>query len=450
MIYKPHNYQTYSKEYVIEHPKSGLFLDMGLGKTIITLSAIEELIYDRFEVDKVVILAPPNVARDTWPDEIEKWDHLKYLRVSMCLGNQKERIEGLQQEADIYIISNCLVDWLVNFMKVSKMRFDLLVIDELSAFKSASSNRFRALKKVAPTFKRIVGLTGTPAPNNLIDLWPQMYILDQGERLGKTITGYKNRYFYPEKYNGHIVYKWGLLQGSEESIYQAIGDVVISMKAKDYLQMPDRIDHVVEVEMGEKEKQNYKELKKEYCLELEGKDILAVNAAVLSGKLLQMASGAIYDIDQNVINIHDRKLEALDRILEEGKRLLVVYQYKHSLSRIIERYRGKLRLREYKCKKDKDDWNKSDIDILLIHPKACKYGLNLQEGGSTVVWFDMTWSLDDYLQTNARLWRQGQKETVVIHHMVCKGTIDEKVIKALEGKENSQEALIKAVKAEMR
>ncbi|MEG2898260.1 MAG: DEAD/DEAH box helicase [Eubacterium sp.] len=450
MIYKPHNYQTYSKEYVIEHPKSGLFLDMGLGKTIITLSAIEELIYDRFEVDKVVILAPPNVARDTWPDEIEKWDHLKYLRVSMCLGNQKERIEGLQQEADIYIISNCLVDWLVNFMKVSKMRFDLLVIDELSAFKSASSNRFRALKKVAPTFKRIVGLTGTPAPNNLIDLWPQMYSLDQGERLGKTITGYKNRYFYPEKYNGHIVYKWGLLQGSEESIYQAIGDVVISMKAKDYLQMPDRIDHVVEVEMGEKEKQNYKELKKEYCLELEGKDILAVNAAVLSGKLLQMASGAIYDIDQNVINIHDRKLEALDRILEEGKRLLVVYQYKHSLSRIIERYRGKLRLREYKCKKDKDDWNKSDIDILLIHPKACKYGLNLQEGGSTVVWFDMTWSLDDYLQTNARLWRQGQKETVVIHHMVCKGTIDEKVIKALEGKENSQEALIKAVKAEMR
>lgn len=450
--YKPYDYQIFSQKYVTEHPRAGLFLDMGLGKTAITLSSIDELMYDNLEIEKVLIIAPPKVAQSTWPEELSKWEHLKYLRESMCLGSEKERINGFEQDADIYIGSNGSVVWIVDYIKKHGLKFDMLVIDELSAFKSTKTKRFRALKKIAPSFKRIVGLTGTPAPNNLIDLWPQMYILDKGDRLGKTITGYKNRYFYPENYNGHIVYKWGLLPGSEDAIYKAIGDMVISMKAKDYLKMPDRVDNIIKVKMSPKELNAYKALKREYCLELEGKDIMAANAAVLSGKLLQMASGAIYDVDGNVVQIHERKLETLDKIIEEanGKKILVVYQYKHSLSRIIDRYQGKLRIKEYQNNEDKKDWNNGDIDVLLIHPKSCKYGLNLQQGGSTMVWFDLTWSLDDYLQTNARLWRQGQKNTVVIHHILCAGTLDEKALLALQAKEGVQEALINAVKAEIR
>lgn len=451
-VYRPHEYQNYSKDYIIGHPSCGLFLDMGLGKTSIALTAIDELMYEHMSLKRVLIIAPPKVAQDTWPEEINKWEHLKNLRLSMCLGNEKKRVEGLLADADVYVVSNSVVDWLIDFIKKNRLFFGMLVIDELSAFKSTKSNRFRSLKKIRPFFKRVVGLTGTPVPNGLIDLWPQIYLLDQGERLGKTVTNYRSRYFYPLKYNGHIVYEYGLQEGAEDKIYQAVSDITVSMKNTDYLNMPERIDNIVKVRMSPQERRLYDTLKREYCLELEGKDILADNAAVLSGKLLQMASGAIYDVDSNVIEIHSRKLLALDGIIEEanGKKLLLVYQYKHSLKRIYERYGKKLDIREYKCPNDKKDWNNGKIDILLIHPKACKYGLNLQHGGSTMLWYDLTWSLDDYLQTNARLWRQGQKDTVIIHHLACEGTIDEKVLLALQNKEITQESLINAVKAEIR
>ncbi len=452
MIYKPHDYQIKAKEFIIDHPYAGLLLDMGLGKTSITLTAINELIYDRFEVERVLVIAPPTVAEDTWSGEALKWEHLKHLKVSVCLGNEKKRMAALNTDADIFVLSNAVVPWLVDYMKQSGLRFDMLVIDELSAFKSSNSNRFRALKRMRKTFDRVVGLTGTPAPNGLIDLWPQIFLLDMGEALGKTITRYRQSYFYPAKQNGHIVYEWGLKDGSEELIYEKLNPFCLSMKNVDYLDMPKRVDNFVEVRLNKKEREVYNHLKREYCLSLGGTEITAANAAVLSGKLLQMDSGAIYDDAGEVIELHHRKLDALKHLIEEanGKPVIVVYNYKHSLFRLSEALTGDLRVRVYKDASDKEDWNNGRIDVLLIHPKSCKYGLNLQHGGSTLIWFDLTWSLDDYLQTNARIWRQGQDETVVIHHIVCKGTMDEKVVKALQGKDKTQNALLRAIKAEIK
>lgn len=416
------------------------------------MTALYELKYENFEIDSAVVFAPPKVVEATWIEEAGKWDHLSDLELSMCIGDEKKRVEGLTRKADVYVLSNAVVPWFVTWMLKEKRTFDVLVIDELSAFKSTQAIRFRALKRVRGKFSRYIGLTGTPTPNGLIDLWPQIFLLDGGISLGKTVSSFREHYFYPKKKNGHIVYEWGLKEGSEDKIYDRLRDTCISMKNTEYLKMPDRIDNFVRVNMSRKERKVYDELKKEYCLDIGSSEITAANAAVLSGKLLQMDSGALYDDEGVVVTIHDRKLDALEELIKEanGKPMIVVYNYKHSLSRIIDRFSDVCRLRVYNNPEDKKDWNNGKIDVLMIHPKSCKYGLNLQRGGSTMIWFDLTWSLDDYLQTNARVWRQGQENTVVIHHLVCEGTIDDKVIKALEGKENTQKALLNAIKAEIR
>lgn len=446
-----HDYQNAAVDFVIQNPSAGLLLEMGLGKTSITLTAIADLMYDYFSVESVLVIAPPKVAEDTWSEETRKWAQLCDLEVAVCLGTPAQRKKLLQSNADIFVISNANVPWTFDFIREAGLKFDMLVIDELSAFKSTNTARFRVLKKYRKHFNRIVGLTGTPAPNGLIDLWAQIYLLDGGESLGKTVTGFKNTFFYPVKYNGHIVYEWGIKEGSEEEIYKRIVGTCISMKSADYLKMPERLDNIKTVKLNQAEKEQYDYLKKQYCLDIGEDEITAANAAVLSGKLLQMASGAIYDDNGKILGIHDRKLEALEQLIEEanGKPVIVVYSYKHSLSRIQERFSDKAQVRVYKDAKDKEDWNNGKIDLLLIHPKACKYGLNLQQGGSTLVWFDLTWSLDDYLQTNARVWRQGQRDTVVIHHIVSAATIDEKVIKAIQDKDETQNALLRAVRAEI-
>lgn len=402
------------------------------------------------EVNKVLVIAPLRVAEDTWSTEVDKWDHLKHLKISKILGNQKQRLRALTLKADIYVTNRENVNWLVKeYFK--NWTFDMVVIDELSSFKSSKAVRFRQLKKVRPYFKRIVGLTGTPAPNSLIDLWPQVYLLDGGKRLGKTITGYKQQYFSPGRSNGYIVYDWRLKKGAEEAIYQRIGDICISMKAKDYLNLPERIDNLIEINLPTDAINKYKQLEKDLVIELGEDDITAANAAVLTNKLLQMANGAIYSEDKQVIEIHEEKLKALEDIVEaaNGKPVLVFYAYKHDYSRIMNY------LKSYKPKgledsKDIEKWNKGEIPILLVHPASAGHGLNLQYGGNIIVWFGLTWSLELYQQANARLHRQGQKETVIIHHLIAKGTVDEDVMKALAGKEVNQNMLLEAIKARIK
>ncbi len=443
MKYIPHDYQEYAKDWIIEKEKSGLLLDMGLGKSIITLTAIDDLMFDYFEISKVLVIAPLRVAESTWDEEINKWDHLKGLRLSKILGSEKERIKGLYAQADIYIINRENVVWLVDKLK-SSWDFDMIVIDEISSFKSHKSQRFKALRKVRPLVNRIVGLTGTPSPNGLIDLWSQVYLLDGGERLGKTITGYRDRYFLPDKRNQHIIFSYKLKEEAEDRIYEKIEDICISMKAKDYLNLPERINNIVSVTLKDKEK--YKKLERDLLLELEEGDIVANNAAGLTNKLLQFANGAIYDEDGDVTIIHDDKLNALDDLIEaaNGKPVLVFYSFIHDKDRIKARYKNAKIL---KTAEDIKKWNKGEIEILLAHPASAGHGLNLQSGGHIIIWFGLTWSLELYMQANARLDRQGQKETVIIHHLVAKDTVDEDVIKALENKEIGQEALLQAVKA---
>ncbi len=443
MKYIPHDYQEYAKDWIIEKEKSGLLLDMGLGKSIITLTAIDDLMFDYFEISKVLVIAPLRVAESTWDEEINKWDHLKGLRLSKILGSEKERIKGLYAPADIYIINRENVVWLVDKLK-SSWDFDMIVIDEISSFKSHKSQRFKALRKVRPLVNRIVGLTGTPSPNGLIDLWSQVYLLDGGERLGKTITGYRDRYFLPDKRNQHIIFSYKLKEEAEDRIYEKIEDICISMKAKDYLNLPERINNIVSVTLKDKEK--YKKLERDLLLELEEGDIVANNAAGLTNKLLQFANGAIYDEDGDVTIIHDDKLNALDDLIEaaNGKPVLVFYSFIHDKDRIKARYKSAKIL---KTAEDIKKWNKGEIEILLAHPASAGHGLNLQSGGHIIIWFGLTWSLELYMQANARLDRQGQKETVIIHHLVAKDTVDEDVIKALENKEIGQEALLQAVKA---
>lgn len=443
MKYIPHDYQEYAKDWIIEKKKSGLLLDMGLGKSIITLTAIDDLMFDYFEISKVLVIAPLRVAESTWDEEINKWDHLKGLRLSKILGSEKERIKGLYAQADIYIINRENVVWLVDKLK-SSWDFDMVVIDEISSFKSHKSQRFKALRKVRPLVNRIVGLTGTPSPNGLIDLWSQVYLLDGGERLGKTITGYRDRYFLPDKRNRHIIFSYKLKEEAEDRIYEKIEDICISMKAKDYLNLPERINNIVSVTLKDKEK--YKKLERDLLLELEEGDIVANNAAGLTNKLLQFANGAIYDEDGDVTIIHDDKLNALDDLIEaaNGKPVLIFYSFIHDKDRIKARYKNAKIL---KTAEDIKKWNKGEVQILLAHPASAGHGLNLQSGGHIIIWFGLTWSLELYMQANARLDRQGQKETVIIHHLVAKDTVDEDVIKALENKEIGQEALLQAVKA---
>ncbi len=447
MKYNPHDYQRYAAEFIISHPVAALLLDMGLGKTSITLTAINDLLFDRFEVHKVLVVAPLRVARDTWSAEIEKWEHLKNLRYSVVVGTAQERISALSTPADIYIINRENIQWLVEESGLP-LDYDMAVIDELSSFKNHQSKRFKAFMKVRPKLKRIVGLTGTPAGNGLMDLFAEFKLLDMGERLGRFIGQYRNTYFQPDKRNGMVIYSYKPLPDAEQRIYDKISDITISMKATDHLTMPELIFSEYTVQLSDKEREKYERLKKYFVLPEDSGEITAANAASLSNKLSQMANGAVYSDAGETVHIHDRKLDALEDIIESlnSRPLLVAYWFKHDLERIRKRFE----IREIKSSADISDWNSGKIPVALIHPASAGHGLNLQSGGSALVWFGLTWSLELYQQTNARLWRQGQTaDTVVIQHIVAKGTIDEQIMKALKTKDTTQAALITAVKAEV-
>ena len=450
MKYKPYDYQEYATQWILDKEKAGLLLDMGMGKSVITLTAIDELMFDYFEVSKVLVIAPLRVAESTWDEEAAKWDHLEHLKISKVLGTEKERINALYTKADIYIINRENVKWLVD--KCGKdWPFDMLVIDELSSFKSHRAQRFKALRKVRPFMKRVVGLTGTPAPNGLIDLWSQIYLLDGGERLGKTITGYRERYFLPDKRNQHIVFTYKLKEGAEEAIYEKLSDICVSMKAEDYLKLPERINNIIPIYLPKEAKEKYDQLERDLLLPLKDSDIVANTAGVLANKLLQMANGAVYDEDGDVQEIHNAKLKALEDTIEaaNGKPVLIFYSYKHDLDR-IKKHLKRDDLTVLDTAEDIKKWNEGKIPIMLAHPASAGHGLNLQAGGNIIIWFGLTWSLELYSQANARLYRQGQKQNVIIHHLVAKDTMDEDVMKALEGKEVGQEALLNAVKARVR
>lgn len=446
MKYNPHEYQRYATDFILSHPVSAVLLEMGLGKSVISLSAIFDLCLDRFEIRKVLIIAPLRVARDTWPSEIKKWDHLKGLSYSVAVGTENERKDALMKRATLYIINRENIDWLVNKSGVP-FDFDMVVVDELSSFKSYSAKRFKSLLKVRPGVKRIVGLTGTPSSNGLMDLWAQFRVLDLGHRLGRYITHYRNIYFVPDKRNGEIVFSYKPQPGAEEKIYSQISDITISMKSSDYLKMPECVINTVPVYLNEKERAIYSGFRDDMVASLGAEEIDAVNAAVLSGKLLQMANGAVYDEKNKAHFIHDRKLDALEDLIEgaNGKPVLIAYWFKHDLDRIQKRFP----VRQLKSSKDIEEWNEGEIPVAVIHPASAGHGLNLQSGGSTLVWFGLTWSLELYQQTNARLYRQGQKDTVVIHHIITKDTIDEDVMTALTKKEKTQASLIDAVKAKL-
>lgn len=446
MKYKPHSYQEYAIRYIETHPISALLIDMGLGKTSITLTAIRNLLFDSFEVCKVLVIAPLRVAKNTWTDEIKKWEHLSTLTYSLIVGNENERLSALNEQTDIYIINRENVDWLVN-KSGYKFDFDMVVIDELSSFKNHQSKRFKSLMKVRPIVKRIVGLTGTPSSNGLMDLFAEFKILDMGKRLGYFIGQYRNAYFKPDKMNGPIVYSYKPLPNAENAIYEKISDITVSMKANEYLKMPELLISNYVVELSNSEKNQYDEMKKSLVLEITDGEITASNAASLSNKLCQLSNGAIYDDEQNIVEIHDRKLDALEDIIESmnGKPLLVAYWYRHDLERIKSRFS----VREIKTSEDISDWNDGKIPVALIHPASAGHGLNLQNGGSSLVWFGLTWSLELYQQTNVRLYRQGQKNTVVIQHIITKGTIDEQILKALQKKNKTQADLIDAVRADL-
>ena len=447
-----HLYQRFCVDFIEKHPACGIFLDMGLGKTAITLTAISHLLYDSYEVSRVLIIAPLRVARDTWVAELAKWENLRALRMERILGTPKERIGALSRKAELYIINRENVEWLVKHFAGRKLPFDMLVIDELSSFKNSRAKRFLALKKVIGQFSRVVGLTGTPAPNGMEDLWPQVFLLDRGKRLGRTMHTYLDLFFTTP--NSWQPYKRELKPGAEADIYQRLSDICVSMRAADHLNMPERVDNIVELTLSPREEKLYRRMERDMLLPYADGDVLALNAATLAGKLLQLSNGAVYDEHHNIRVIHDRKLDALEDLIEaaNGKPVLVLYAYKHDLARIQERF-GRWSpetpdgVRELRTAQDMEDWNDGRIAIAVTQPAATGHGLNLQHGGSTIVWFGLNWSLELYEQANARLWRQGQRETVVIHHLVVKGTMDEQVMQALKDKATGQDALLHAVKA---
>ena len=445
MNFKPHDYQNYAIEYIKENPVTAVLLGLGMGKSVISLTAIADLLFDSFEIRNVLIIGPLRVARDSWPMEISKWDHLKHLTHAVAVGTLAERTAALSHHADITIINRENVHWLV---ESGNFDYDMVVIDELSSFKSHVSKRFKALMKVRPKVKRIVGLTGTPSSNGLMDLWAEFRLLDMGERLGKFITRYREAFFMPEKRNGMQVFSYKPRPDAEEEIYRRISDITISMKCTDHLNMPELISTQCEVVLSDDERKQYERLKSELVLTLSDEEITVPNAASLTNKLSQLANGAIYDDAKHVVEFHSRKLDALEDIIESanGNPLLVAYWFKHDLERIRKRFE----VREIKTSQDIIDWNAGKIPVAMIHPASAGHGLNLQSGGSTLVWFGLTWSLELYQQTNARLWRQGQTSgTVVIQHIITKGTIDERILKALSKKELTQNALIDAVKADL-
>lgn len=451
--FRPHSYQDYCIKKIIELKNVGLFLDMGLGKTIITLMAIKELKYHRFQVNKILIIAPKKVAEGTWQLEKDKWEETKNLRVSTVLGSEKQRIKALYTKSDIYIINRENVTWLVDFYK-NDWPFDMVVVDEFSSFKNHKAKRFVSLAAVKPHINRLVGLTGTPSPNSLSDLWSQLYLLDEGERLGKRYTGFRERYFDPGQRNGHVIFNYTAKKGSEESILGKISDICISMKAKDYLDLPEAIENEIPVILDSKAQKAYDELEKKMVLEMDNGEVIdAVSAAALSNKLLQLSNGAVYDEDHNWCEVHKAKLEAFIETIESlnGKPALVFYNFQHDKDRILEALKKlKLRVRVYKDVQDQKDWNEGKIDVLLTHPASSAYGLNLQQGGNHVIWFGLNWNYELYTQANKRLHRQGQKEKVIIHHLVTQGTRDEDVMEALKRKENVQNYVLESLKARIR
>ena len=453
MKYTPHDYQAYAINYIETHPIATVFLDMGLGKTSITLTAISNLLFDSFEVHRVLVIAPLRVARDTWTAEVDKWDHLQDLICSVAVGTEAQRKAALLRPADVYIINRENVQWLIEESGIP-FDFDMVVIDELSSFKNHNTKRFRALLKVRPKVCRIVGLTGTPASNGLMDLWAEFRLLDMGQRLGRFITKYRTDYFMPDKRNGQIVFSYKPLPNAEDAIYRKISDITISMKSTDHLNMPELVSSEHEVRLSDEEAERYTALKQELVLTLGDGEVTASNAASLSGKLSQMANGAIYDDAGNTIPIHDRKLDALEDIIEaaNGKPVLVAYWFKHDLERITARLKSqRIPFTRLDDSTSIRRWNNGEIPVALIHPASAGHGLNLQAGGSTLVWFGLTWSLELYQQTVARLWRQGQTaNTVVVQHIITKGTIDHRIMKALSQKEHTQTALIDAVKADLK
>ena len=445
MKFIPHDYQQYAIDFIESHKTAAVLLDMGLGKTVITLTALNDLLFDRFEISRILVIAPLRVARNTWPQEIGKWEHLKHLRYAVAVGAEKERLQALRQQASLCIINRENVPWLV---EKTNFNYDAIVIDELSSFKSWSSKRFKALMKVRPLAKRVIGLTGTPSGNGLMDLFAEFKVLDMGQRLGRFITKYRQDYFKPDKRNGSVVFSYVPLPGAEERIYEKIADITISMKASDHLRMPELIESEYSVRMNEAEKKIYTEMCEQLVLQMKGDEVTAANAGVLSGKLAQMANGAVYTDDDTTLHIHDRKLDALEDIIESmnGKPLLVAYWFRHDAERIEKRVPC-VRL---DSDESIDCWNRGEIPVALIHPASAGHGLNLQSGGSSLVWFGITWSLELYQQTVARLYRQGQNSnTVVVQHIIAKGTIDERILRALKRKDKTQAALIEAVKAEV-
>ena len=443
MKYIPYDYQSKATDFIVAHPISALLLDMGMGKSSITLTAIKKL-KDLGKIKKVLIIAPIRVAKTTWKNEILKWDHLKCLTYSIAVGDKNTRLKELNKSSDIYIINRENVEWLVNKSNIP-FDFDTVVIDELSSFKDYNSKRFKALISVRPKIKRIVGLTGTPTSNGIIDLFGEYKVLDQGKRLGNYISYYRKTYFTQDSW---CEYTWYLKPGAEEKIYKHISDITISMKALDHLKMPKLIINDIPVELDSNERRHYKEFKRHMVLDLNSQSVEAINNADLSGKLLQMANGSIYDGDKNYHTIHDKKLDALEDLIEQanGKNVLVAYWFQSDRDRILKRFPNAVDIRS---EKDIDNWNNKSISIGLIHPQSCGHGLNLQDGGSILVWFSLTWSLELYEQTNARLYRQGQKDTVIIYHIITKDTIDEAVLDALKNKSMTQQKLIDAVKMEV-
>lgn len=454
-----HDYQKACVEHIISHHYCGVFLDMGLGKTVSTLTAINYLMFDYLEINSVLVIAPKRVVGSVWQEEAEKWEHLKHLRFSKIIGTTRQRLKALYTKADIYIISRNNIAWLCALYGGGKLPFDMVVADELSSFKSYKSERFKALRGARPYLKRFVGLTGTPAPNGLIDLWPQIYLMDRGERLEKTISRYREKYFRPGQTNGHVVYSYNLMNDSEELIYNKIEDICISMKADDYLTMPLRTDNYIQLRMPEKLKKQYNDFEKNKVLDLikqednganEAVEISVINAAALSNKLLQFANGAVYDEERNVHAIHEIKLEALKEIIDDanGQPILVAWAYQFDRDR-IKNYLKKYEPRELKTDQDIKDWNAGKIKVMLAHPASAGHGLNLQAGGSIIVWYGQTWSLELYQQFNARLYRQGQQNGVVVHHLILQGTHDEDVIRALKAKDKKQNALMESIKAKI-
>ena len=446
MKFVPHPYQEYAIKRILDTPRVGLFLDMGLGKTVSALTAVDRLINDRFEVHRVLVIAPLRVAKLTWAAEVDKWDHLN-LNVSKVLGNESKRLRALTEKADIYVINRENVPWLVDLCKGKQWPFDMVIIDESSSFKNPRSLRFRALRKVLPQIKRMVLLTGTPSPRSLMDLWPQLYLLDRGERLGRTLTAYRSAYFRPGKSNGFTIYEWLPNKDAEEKIYKAIGDICVSMSAADWLNIPDKVDNVIEVELPPKARKAYDTLKRDYAITIQQDDITAVNAAVLTGKLLQVANGALYHEDKTYTEIHNAKIEALKEIAESTTTpVIVFYWLKSDLERLKREFPNSRTLED---EKDLIEWNNGKIDLLLLHPSSAGHGLNLQAGGHTIVWFGLTWSLELYQQANARLHRQGQRSAVIIHHILARDTMDERVLNALQKKRMGQDSLLAAVRAEI-